>query len=79
MTKRDVIRLVLEGQRPPYVPWSMGFTQEARAKLRAYYGCPDIEEPLDNHLLKLRQKLESDPAHPSHFRTIHGAGYKFVP
>ena len=34
---------------------------------------------VDNHILKLRQKLEKDPANPVHFRTIHGAGYKFVP
>jgi len=53
MTKRDVVRMVLEGKRPPYVPWSMGFTAEARAKLQAHYGCQDIEDPLDNHLLKL--------------------------
>lgn len=34
---------------------------------------------VDNHILKLRQKLEVDPAQPIHFRTMHGAGYKFVP
>lgn len=34
---------------------------------------------VDNHILKLRQKLESDPSNPSHFLTIHGMGYKFVP
>jgi DNA-binding response OmpR family regulator len=34
---------------------------------------------VDNHILKLRQKLENDPANPVHFRTVHGAGYKFVP
>jgi len=33
---------------------------------------------VDNHILKLRQKLEKDPANPVHFRTIHGMGYKFV-
>lgn len=33
---------------------------------------------VDNQILKLRQKLEADPANPKHFRTIHGAGYKFV-
>lgn len=33
---------------------------------------------VDNQILKLRQKLEADPANPRHFRTIHGAGYKFV-
>jgi DNA-binding response OmpR family regulator len=34
---------------------------------------------VDNHILKLRQKLERDPANPSHFRTVHSTGYKFVP
>ena len=53
MQKRDVIRRVLRGERPPYVPWSMGFTQEAREKLQKHYGSADIEGPLGNHLLKL--------------------------
>jgi DNA-binding response OmpR family regulator len=30
------------------------------------------------HILRLRQKLEPSPAKPVHFRTVHGAGYKFV-
>jgi len=34
---------------------------------------------VDNQILKLRQKLEVDPAQPRHFRTVHGAGYKFSP
>jgi len=34
---------------------------------------------VDNQILKLRQKLEPDPANPVHFRTVHGVGYKFVP
>jgi DNA-binding response OmpR family regulator len=34
---------------------------------------------IDSHMLKLRQKLERDPANPRHFRTVHGVGYKFVP
>jgi DNA-binding response OmpR family regulator len=33
---------------------------------------------VDNQILKLRQKLEADPANPAHFRTVHGVGYKFV-
>ncbi len=57
MTKRDVIRLVLQGRRPPYVPWSMGFTQEAREKLQAHYGGSDVERPLQNHLLKLGKDI----------------------
>jgi len=34
---------------------------------------------VDNQILKLRQKLEADPADPRHFLTVHGAGYKFQP
>jgi len=27
----------------------------------------------------LRKKLETKPAHPKHFHTVHSAGYKFLP
>ena len=33
---------------------------------------------VDNHILRLRHKLEQDPGNPRHLLTIHGAGYKFV-
>jgi DNA-binding response OmpR family regulator len=34
---------------------------------------------VDNHILKLRKKLEREPADPVHFHTVHSAGYKFMP
>lgn len=34
---------------------------------------------VDNQILKLRQKLEPEPANPRHLLTIYGAGYKFIP
>ena len=34
---------------------------------------------VDNHILKLRKKLETEPSHPKHFHTVHSAGYKFLP
>ena len=34
---------------------------------------------VDNHMLRLRQKFESDPSHPLHFLTVYGLGYKFLP
>ena len=34
---------------------------------------------VDNHILRLRQKLERDPSRPVHFRTMRAAGYKFLP
>jgi len=33
---------------------------------------------VDNFILKLRQKIEEDPAHPRHIITIHGTGYKLI-
>ncbi len=53
MDKRSVIRLVLDGQLPPYVPWSFSFTKEAKARLQAHYGPVELEDVLGNHLLKL--------------------------
>jgi two-component system alkaline phosphatase synthesis response regulator PhoP len=32
---------------------------------------------VDTHVLRLRQKLETDPEHPAHILTVHGQGYKF--
>lgn len=53
ITKREIIRMVLDGQKPPYVPWSCGFTKEACAKLKVYYAPIEVEDALQNHLLKL--------------------------
>ena len=34
---------------------------------------------VDNHILRLRKKLETEPARPKHFHTVHISGYKFLP
>ncbi len=34
---------------------------------------------VDAHVLKLRQKLESDPNVPRHILTVHGVGSRFLP
>jgi two-component system alkaline phosphatase synthesis response regulator PhoP len=33
---------------------------------------------VDVHVAWLRQKIEANPKHPEHIRTVHGMGYKFV-
>ena len=53
MTKRDVVRTVLEGKRPPYVPWSFSFTREAQGKLCDHFGKSSLEGELQNHFLEL--------------------------
>lgn len=34
---------------------------------------------VDNHIVSIRRKIESDPKHPRHIVTVHSIGYKFVP
>ena len=53
MTKREIIKIVLDGGRPPYVPWSFKFTEEPKKMLQEYYGVTDLDLPLGNHLLNL--------------------------
>jgi DNA-binding response OmpR family regulator len=33
---------------------------------------------IDNHIMKLRHKLENDPSCPAHFRTVTRLGYRFT-
>ena len=48
MSKRDIIRAVLDHKQSDYVPWSLGFTKEAKDKLYNHYGIDaDLEEVLE--------------------------------
>lgn len=33
---------------------------------------------IDNHILKLRKKIEEDPAHPQYIRSVYAEGYRFL-
>ena len=33
---------------------------------------------VDNFIVRLRRYFEVDPAHPRHFLSVRGAGYRFV-
>lgn len=33
---------------------------------------------IDNHILKLRKKIETDPSHPKYILSIYGEGYRFM-
>jgi DNA-binding response OmpR family regulator len=33
---------------------------------------------LDQHVAKIRQKIEADPSDPQHIITVHGVGYRFT-
>jgi uroporphyrinogen decarboxylase len=53
MTRREEIRTVLEGKKPPYVPWSYKFTLEAQEALQAALGCDDLESAVGNHNVRV--------------------------
>ena len=52
--------------------------EELLTKVWGYQNYPTTRT-VDNHILKLRQKLEREPSSPVHFLTVHSAGYKFAP
>jgi len=33
---------------------------------------------IDNHILKLRKKIEEDPSHPKYILSVYGGGYRFI-
>jgi two-component system alkaline phosphatase synthesis response regulator PhoP len=33
---------------------------------------------VDNHILKLRKKIEDDPSHPRYILSVYGGGYRFI-
>jgi uroporphyrinogen decarboxylase len=53
MTKREVVKMVLDGQKPPYVPWHCGFTKDPLSRLTEHLGTADFDTALDNHFVKL--------------------------
>ena len=53
MTRREIIKTVLDGKKPPYTPWSFKFTVEAKSLLTDYYGTNDLDDVLYNHVLML--------------------------
>jgi uroporphyrinogen decarboxylase len=57
VTKREIVKMVLSHQVPPYVPWSFRFTMEARQKLVEYFGNENIEIYLLNHMVDLSNDI----------------------
>ena len=53
ISKREVIKTVLDGNKPPYVPWSFKFTKEPKEMLEKYFDTDDLDDVLGNHLLNL--------------------------
>ena len=53
MRTREIVKAVLAGERPPYVPWAFGFTQPANQRITNHYGVADIDTIAPSHFLSL--------------------------
>jgi len=51
--KRAVMKMALEWERPPYVPWNINFTIPSTEKLQAHYPGRDLEEVVQNHMVNI--------------------------
>lgn len=68
----DILRLLIERQ---------GEIVSREDFLRDVWGYDSFPatRTVDNHIAKLRQKVEDDPESPNHIITAHRQGYKFIP
>ena len=78
--ERDVSMTTLEYKLLRFMVFHAGkvFTRESLLQQVWGYNAYPSTRTVDNQILKLRQKLEQDPANPVHLQTIYGAGYRFV-
>ena len=42
------------------------------------YDSTPVTRTVDNHIARLRQKIERDPSDPKHIITVHRIGYRFI-
>ena len=74
LSAREIELLSLLARSP-----GRAFSREAILDRVWGWGFEGTARTVDNFILSLRQKLESDPAHPRHILTVRGVGYRLEP
>ena len=68
----DILKIFAENpNRPLARDWLLETTSAGETEA--------FDRAIDIRILRLRRKIEADPAHPTSIRTVRGAGYMFVP
>jgi DNA-binding response OmpR family regulator len=68
----DLLKLLVDNpNRPLTREWLLESTSHREAEA--------FDRAIDNRVMRLRRKVESDPAKPQAIRNVRGVGYMFVP
>ena len=68
----DLLRLFVENPNRP-------LTRDWLLETVAHRDAEAFDRAIDNRVMRLRRKLERDPAKPEVIRSVRGVGYMFVP
>jgi DNA-binding response OmpR family regulator len=68
----DLLKVFVENPNRP-------LTREWLLQTTSHRDSQAFDRAIDIRILRLRRKIEIDPAHPSCIRTVRSAGYMFVP
>ncbi|HEX9013093.1 MAG TPA: uroporphyrinogen decarboxylase family protein, partial [Anaerolineaceae bacterium] len=71
-TPRERVWQSIRHQQPDRTPWHFGLTIPARMKLEEYYGTTDLDEALDQNIVKIRTRLPAVEVRPGFFQDEFG-------
>ncbi len=69
---RERVWQAIRHRQPDRVPYHISYTEPARKKLESYYGSPDLESLLGNHMAKQRIRLPYEEVRPGFWRDEFG-------
>lgn len=68
----DLLKLFIENPNRP-------LTRDWLLETIAHREADSFDRAIDNRMMRLRRKVEADPAKPQAIRSVRGVGYMFVP
>jgi uroporphyrinogen decarboxylase len=72
ITPRECVWQSIRHQQPDHIPWHFGCTIPTRIKLENYYGTTNLDEALDQHIVKIRARLYGKEISPGFYQDEFG-------